>query len=266
MNPAGLKGGTSGNQNAMSILYLGDDNVSGAAAYLSGVMLYHGIPFEHIDSTDSPPADWTQTRYDSYILSDYPAQNFRPGQLEQLQSAVADGAGLLMLGGWESYFGQKGEYHQTVLADVLPVTMQNRDDRRNLAQPVLVSKCHDHPILADLPWNRPPFIGGFNRFAAKPGSDVLLKALCYTVEITESAAVSATFTVSEEHPLLVVGSFGQGRTAAFASDVAPHWIGGMVDWGTNRVAQEIPNAGAIEVGENYARFFAQLVRWTCRQG
>jgi uncharacterized membrane protein len=26
-----------------------------------------------------------------------------------------------------------------------------------------------------------------------------------------------------EHPLLVLGSYGAGRSAAFASDIAPHW-------------------------------------------
>ncbi len=30
---------------------------------------------------------------------------------------------------------------------------------------------------------------------------------------------------------LVVGQHGRGRTAALATDVAPHWVGGLVDWG-----------------------------------
>ena len=61
-------------------------------------------------------------------------------------------------------------------------------------------------------------------------------------------------------PLLVVGRHGAGRTAALATDVAPHWVGGFVDWGDQRVKQDV-GGGAIEVGNWYARFFCNLVTW-----
>jgi hypothetical protein len=60
---------------------------------------------------------------------------------------------------------------------------------------------------------------------------------------------------------LIVGRYGAGRTAALATDVAPHWVGGFVDWGDRRIAQAV-GGGMIEVGNWYARFFHNLVAWT----
>ena len=53
-----------------------------------------------------------------------------------------------------------------------------------------------------------------------------------------------------------------GRVAALATDVAPHWVGGLIDWGTGRVAAQAPAADTIEVGDLYAKFFRQLMAWT----
>ena len=47
----------------------------------------------------------------------------------------------------------------------------------------------------------------------------------------------------------MVGEFGRGRTAALATDVAPHWVGPLVDWGVPRVAAQAPQANAVEVGD-----------------
>jgi uncharacterized membrane protein len=69
------------------------------------------------------------------------------------------------------------------------------------------------------------------------------------------------FNRAEETPLLIVGQYGQGRTAALATDVAPHWIGGMVDWGDRRVVQNVAGE-SVEVGNWYAEFFRNLLAWT----
>ena len=65
--------------------------------------------------------------------------------------------------------------------------------------------------------------------------------------------------VVETHPLLVVGQHGQGRTAAIATDVAPHWVGGLVDWGDDRVTGQGDGADDVEVGDLYAQFWRQLL-------
>jgi hypothetical protein len=63
------------------------------------------------------------------------------------------------------------------------------------------------------------------------------------------------------HPLLIIGNHGHGRTAALTTDVAPHWVGPLVDWGLPRINGQAPNANAIEVGGDYARFLRQLLSW-----
>jgi uncharacterized membrane protein len=162
-----------------------------------------------------------------------------------------------MFGGWESFHGRLGEYHASPLAEVLPVEMCNGDDRRNCAQPCLINKVADHPILEGVPWETPPTIGGWNALVAKPGTQTLLTSVPFSVRRTGG---DFQFHRGEESPLLVVGRHGRGRTVALATDVAPHWVGGFVDWGDRRVVQDVAG-GFIEVGNWYARFFHNLLVW-----
>ena len=107
----------------------------------------------------------------------------------------------------------------------------------------------------------PPTIGGYNAIAPKPQTETLLKAIHFP---PSSAAAAYYVPAYGSHaPLLVVGRHGAGRTAALATDVAPHWVGGFVDWGDRRVTQEV-GGGAIEVGNWYAQFFRNLVAWTAK--
>jgi uncharacterized membrane protein len=69
------------------------------------------------------------------------------------------------------------------------------------------------------------------------------------------------FVPGKRSPLLVLGQYGNGRTAALATDVAPHWVGGLVDWGDWRVVQDVEGS-FIDVGNWYARFFRNLLVWT----
>jgi uncharacterized membrane protein len=138
--------------------------------------------------------------------------------------------------------------------------MQTEDDRRNVSQPLMGWRCRSHPILDGLPWNAPPFIGGFNRFEPKPDAEVLLEAVRFDIQLNDTPV----FTESERFPLLVVGQYGKGHVAALATDVAPHWVGGWVDWGTERITQSTVGSEFIAVGADYARFFAQLVEWLRR--
>lgn len=243
---------------AGKICYLGDGSLSGAASYLAGILLHEGLAFDYVSSGESPPASFSSSDYALYIISDYPAARFGATAMTHVAARVQRGAGLLMLGGWESFFGQLGEYHASPLADVLPVVMQQADDRRNCWQPCLIRKMADHPILEGLPWDRPPGIGGFNAIAPKPNSQTLLNSVQFSAHRTGGGF---QFNAGAESPLLVVGRYGHGRTAALATDVAPHWVGGLVDWGDRRVVQKV-ESGEIEVGSWYVRFFANLIRWT----
>jgi len=276
------------------ILYFGDDDTTRAAAYLAGIMHYYNLPFEHIDSTASPSDAMLSQEVDAFIISDYPRKRFQDGQLETIRDAVFRGAGLLMIGGWESFHGQNGEYHDTCLAEVLPVTMQNQDDRRHFSQSLMIRFRRPHPILDGLSWSRPPSIAGLNSVTAKPDANTILEALRIDIRVVDEDQVADSrddstcfisgkpidersslllpsgetllVSVSERFPLLTVGKFGQGRTAAYMSDVAPHWVGNVVDWGRSRITHTLPGGNAIEVGANYAQFFRQLVSWTAKQG
>jgi uncharacterized membrane protein len=121
-----------------------------------------------------------------------------------------------------------------------------------------VHKRTDHPILAGLPWETPPGIGGLNAFRPKPNTTRLLDAVPFRVTHRGDAY---EFAPGEPMPLLVVGQHGAGRTAALATDVAPHWVGGFVDWGDRRVVQDV-EGGFIDVGSWYAQFFCNLLVWT----
>ena len=259
------------------ILYAGDTDMATAAAYLAGVLTHAGLPFDYVPS-DAPLSRSAAPGVPrSYVLSDYPVKNLSDDDFRRIVGAVEGGSGLLMVGGWESFHGADGEYHRSPLAPVLPVLMQDSDDRVGAAQPCLVEKRADHPVLDGLPWDHPPGIGGYNRVRPRAGAEVLLSARHVTVELRpaeagagadEGAATDGgsdhryVFTPGERAPLLVVGRYGRGRVAALTTDVAPHWVGGLVDWGPERVVARAPGAPEIDVGSWYAEFLTRLVRWT----
>ena len=117
-----------------------------------------------------------------------------------------------------------------------------------------------HPIVDGLPLGtRPPIVGGLNRVQVKQGDTLLLSAEQFDVEWNNDAPQLKATT---SHPFLVVGKRGQGRVAALATDLAPHWVGPLVDWGDARVTATAPGTGGIEVGDLYTEFVTRLVSWT----
>jgi uncharacterized membrane protein len=139
--------------------------------------------------------------------------------------------------------------------------MLSEDDRVNSSQPWIIEKKEEHPILSGLPFDEyPSYVGGFNRLTKKEMSAELLSLR----ELTISSAFDRTLRIETRGsvPLLVVGAYGVGRTAAFASDVAPHWVGGFVDWGEQRITTRAQGSEEVEVGSDYVTFFSRLVEWT----
>ncbi|HYK89206.1 MAG TPA: glutamine amidotransferase [Acidobacteriota bacterium] len=245
------------------ILYLGDTALKEAASYLAGIMSFHGISFDYRPSDARVKSALLDGGYRAVILSDFPSKNFTAAQLDRLAERVRNGMGLLMIGGWESFLGAGGDYTDTALSNVLPVGMQSSDDRINCPQPCLAERKCAHPIVDGLPFEAAcPGIGGYNRVTTKPGAIEVLSARRFSVR-RESGTYSFTPDDTPD-PLLVVGSHGTGRVTAFTSDVAPHWVGGLVDWGKGRVAVCAEGASPIEVGDHYARLFAQMVKWTAQ--
>lgn len=288
----------------MTILYCGDTALNGAAGYLCGLLSAWGWNYRYIPS-DQPlgPADLAEPRA-VFVFSDYPAAMVDSVTQQLIAEKVHQGSGLLMIGGWESYHGCGGNWDGTPLGNLLPVTISQVDDRVNFDQPALLrsiaSSQVPHPILAGLPWNdRPPTVGGLNKLTTKPGSETLLAALSFSAKVASSnpwvqaaegfvenwllppkvketlSNVSpfktpfpgdVAFDVQAIYPALTVGTAGAGRTAAFATDIAPHWVGGFIDWGESRITAQSGGGPAIEVGNRYAQFWKQLLLWAGRLG
>ncbi len=252
-----------------SILYCGDTELNGAAAYLAGLMESAGWPYEYVPSHVPISAAKLDIPRSLIILSDYPASQFDLDCQQRALRQIKNGCGLLMIGGWESFHGCGGNWEHTVLSEALPVEIQTTDDRQNFDQSAWLLPDHEHDITTGLPWySRPPAIGGMNRVVEKPAATVVLRAHSFAVSATNPPQMmshaSPLMTVSHQEslPALVVGQYGTGRTAAFMSDVAPHWVGGFVDWGLPRVIAQASRAPAIEVGCHYAQFWKQLLGWT----
>ncbi len=241
------------------VLYMGDTSLQGAACYLTGLMTKWGWWYRYVPSDQTVEASLLDGCPCLFILSDYPAKLLDETCQQKILQQVSDGAGLVMIGGWDSFCGQGGHWAGTALADALPVHIATTDDRVNCDQPALAARVANHPITLGLPWNeRPPTIGGFNRVEPKNSAQVLLEVHRFLAQWNNNAV---RLEPTERQPLLVVGEHGKGRTAALCVDVAPHWVGGLVDWGSQRVIAQAPGAYEIEVGDMYALFLKQLLGW-----
>lgn len=156
-------------------------------------------------------------QYDVVVLSDigantlllpndvYLSSHVRPNRLRSLRDWVKGGGALLMVGGYLSFQGIEGKanYKNSLLAEALPVLMEDGDDREECPEgaiPQMIGP--EHPCTAGLPAAWPALLG-FQRLRARSASEVLVQV--------------------NGQPLLTVGTYGLGRCAAFASDIGPHW-------------------------------------------
>jgi len=248
------------------ILYLGDLSLATAAGYLTGLMTMWDVGYDYLPTDVAVNGEASVPR-NLFVISDYPAKRMPADVQETIIGRVKAGAGLLMIGGWESFHGFGGDWGNTKIADILPVDIDHNDHRINCDQPALVRCMKSHAIVDGLPWDeRPPTVGGFNRITPKPDAQVLLEVQRFETRHEGTNGRSDwKFRPLDRHPLLVVGRHGQGRTAALATDIAPHWVGGLVDWGNDgRVCAEAPKSWQIEVGALYAKFINNLLTWTGR--
>jgi uncharacterized membrane protein len=192
----------------------------GCADFIAGLQsrqwAVEHIPSHLVDSR-MPSSAESLGQYSVIALSDVGSNTFLLGRqtfvhgqvgpdlLELLAAYTAAGGGLVMIGGYMSFGGIDGKagYGKTCLQDVLPFVIAPGDDR--VEKPAGVVPCvhlPGHPTVAGIagPW---PRLLGYNRLAPRPPGVVV--ASC------------------GEDPLLAVGTYGQGRAVAFASDMGPHW-------------------------------------------
>lgn len=245
------------------ILFCGDDDIHLAAIYLATLIVHGGYDLDYVPSTLSFPTELDFREYDLVILSDYPRERFNNEQLRRLNRAIRNGGALLMIGGWESFRGLAGEYLHSLLEEILPVQLLEVDDRVNYDQGIMVFPNDPAQTLnAGLDWERPPLIGGYNAFLPRKDSQVCLWGRKLNIR-REEGRTNCCFG-EELLPLCVRAKAGKGKATALAFDLAPHWIGGMVDWGRERRHIDF-NGTFIEVGDLYVRFVLNLLKTSLRE-
>lgn len=177
---------------------------------------------------------------DIYILGDLDASALGTEQLTKLAERVAEGSGLVTLGGFQAY--ESGGYATSPIADVLPIQMDpaalggksgdSADRSRQLTGPVEIELAKTHPITnlgGDAPqdvWKQLSPLSGANRIAGRK----------------IAAGVQVLLQTPEGNPLLVVGGHGRGRVASLAFDETYRW------WRSGN-------------SEAHRRFWRQLVLW-----
>lgn len=227
----------------MNILYCGDQDR--APLYIEGALHYNAHSVTHVGPHEAFP---DPSSYEVVILSDYPAENIDENASTVVSDGVARGARLIMLGGWESFNGFGRNYFNHPLAELLPVTMQPIDDRVNAPQGLLLNMIQTGNAVTQPNWGMPPVICGYNNAKAKEGADVL-------VEMRAIQSDGHHVSFGDSMPLVIRGQHKQGITVACLTDLAPHWSGGVTDWGEEFM--HLPNG--VDVGSSYLRFVQFLV-------
>ncbi len=237
------------------ILYCGDAHLKSGAAYLAGVMTHFAISYDYIEMHQKMPQGQLENPYAAIVLSDYPSENLSSDQMGELVRLIEGGTSFCMIGGWESFHGLLGFYDQTPLADLLPVRCQTDDDRNNAFQGFIPEVSRSHEIVQDLPFDEPPILCGYNSFSLKDGSEEILRLRRIKIK-------GGTISLDQQsEPLLVLGRFGKGKTCAIATDFAPHWAGGIVDWGNQSIKSQAPGGNAIEVGNHYVQLIGNILNY-----
>ena len=214
--------------------------------FLIGALSSGGIDVVHQPSHEAArafPLELSKLEpYDVIILSDIGANTLLlppevflegkrvPNRLELVKEYVLQGGGLVMAGGYLSFQGIYGaaRYHRSPIEDVLPVSLLPMDDRIEKPEGINPTIVNENHFITKGMEKRWPYLLGYNEVKMKEGCELLVTV--------------------KDHPLLVIGTFGKGRSVAWTSDVGPHWCPKeFVDWG------------------GYAEVWTRIVQWLCKQ-
>lgn len=239
----------------MRILFAGETPGS-SANYVLGILRSLRADVVHVPASTRLSLRSLARRFDAFIFSDFAQQDAPLASQRAIVRQAEQGSGLLMIGGWGSFAGPSGRWRGSPIDEALPVRCLPYDDRVHFPGGAIVTTTGvAHPVLRELAFQPPPAVCGLNRVRLAPRSQVLLEAHRIL------ASHRGLQLEPQAHPLLAVHGDPQRRTAAFTSDLAPHWCGGLVDWGRRRIRLPVTRTSAIEVGERYLQFASGLFRW-----
>jgi len=248
----------------MKILYCGDSPAGGPANYLLAILRSMKAEYTHLSPAEPLSPDLLKKRYDAVILSDFSCEKVSNASQKALVHQVAGGTGMLMVGGWGSFSGPFAGLRGSILEEILPVHCLDRDDRVNFPGGALATLHKKHPAIGKLTFKSVPAICGLNQLIVKPRSVQILSAH----PITNQKKTDGKYAVKLEkksYPLLVADANPQRRVAALATDLAPHWCGGWVDWGTRPMQLPVNDKIRVEVGNQYVEFVSSLLFWLSGQ-
>ena len=243
------------------VLYAGDSKLGGAANYLLAVLRYGGFGVSHVPPDRALGMVDLKRDWDAVILSDYPAKACKSQVQAAIAGQVSRGAGLLMVGGWASFSAPWGRWQGSIIEKILPVRCLGMDDRKNFPSGAAVVQKRSHSAIDSKFFKNPPVICGLNRVRVKDSGRVILEAR--PVSIRAAGGRASASLKNEEFPLLTTGQDPKTRVAAYASDFAPHWCGGLVDWGGRTLKLPVAPGIGVQVGDFYAGFIVSLVNWLC---
>ncbi|RAP74093.1 glutamine amidotransferase [Paenibacillus montanisoli] len=236
---------------AHTIEFKGYDSFTSTRYHESAIVMRkvfekEGHRFTHIPChrvhLDFPTDLDSLSRYDVVLMSDVGSNTMllhpetarfskrTVNTLKLIKEYVANGGGYGMIGGYMTFQGieAKGKYKGTPIEEILPVTLLPYDDRVEIPEGAdLRANPESHVILNGLPeaW---PYILGYNRLIPKAGAEVLV--------------------ANEDDPIIAVGTYGKGRTLAYATDCAPHWAPpALCEW------------------EHYSVLWDRLARWLAQE-
>lgn len=154
---------------------------------------------------------------------------FLGNRCSTIRDYVEQGGAFLMVGGYLSFSGidAKAHYSKTAINDILPVDILEVDDRIETPEGACPENVAEHDILKGIKeW--PRFLG-YNKTVLKNVEN-----------INELVSIQG-------NPFIAIREYGEGRTAVFTSDCAPHW-----------------GSPEFLAWEHYDAIWAQLMNWLTR--
>lgn len=192
-----------------------------ATKWIENALNKEGYEFNHIAAHEVnekfPSTIDDMKKYDVILISDVGANTFllhpntfyksirTANKLELIREFVKQGGGFGMIGGYMTFQGidGKAQYKGTAIEEILPVNLMANDDRVEVPQGCILNIDESkHEILAGFPGQWPPILG-YNRLTPKDDAEVLVQ--------------------NGKDPIITIGTYGEGRTLAFATDCSPHW-------------------------------------------